>query len=176
MFDSDSDLPWEQDDDSSVVMMTDTPLPLEVVEVDSAHAAEGQQGVTVQIQGGARIAQQIVPVEGVVLLRRLLSRPVPIALTASESEEGGIHGQLIAMVPGDIALAIESEDEPWKASVPRLGEEGGPSDRPVFLGLVVRHAQDRKTPLDLQAEVADLFAAILQGKGKDPVEKMLDSL
>ena len=180
MFDNESDLPWENDENSEpcVVVATADRYQLKVRKFDSIHATDDHVAVEVLLVDPSdessmhRVAQQVLPSGGAEQLEKFLADPVELALIARLGEPG-IDASLIAFVSGERIRAVRVEDEPWLASVDSFDE---PELSPLFLGKVVRYEKDCSQPLNLRAEATDLFAKVLAGTGKTLVDKMLESL
>jgi len=123
----------------------------------------------------------------------LFESPVPVALNVREGGPG-VEATLLALVSLDPnALPGQSEEdesaEPWLSSVPGGGyepEESGEVWRDneasaqqlvgVFLGEVVRFADDRRAPGSLLREAADMLATVLQGDVVNVTDRLLQEL
>jgi hypothetical protein len=118
----------------------------------------------------------------------LFDRPVPLLLTA-QNDDGGVRAILSAIVPSrDVERAERASraaDEPWLASVaeepdvasfaPDDDEEGVPHV-PFALGVILRFAEDRKHPDQLDHEAMDLLATLLSGRAMDADRKRVENL
>jgi hypothetical protein len=127
-----------------------------------------------------------------------------IVVGAAWEEDGGVRGELSALLSGRVMEAIqesvgsdeeEDEPEPWAASASLTGtsyedvvesddddedgddEEGeGEPHFPLVIGAVLRFPENRKFPNDFELEVDDLMRSILDGRAMDAGEKRIDNL
>jgi len=123
---------------------------------------------------------------------------------AAWEEDGGVRGELSALLPERTMRAIqdtvspedeEDEAEPWAASATLGGtsyeeavgededdEEGDEDDDdaephfPLVIGAVLRFPENRKYPTDFELEVDDLMRSILEGRAMDARQKQIDNL
>jgi hypothetical protein len=118
----------------------------------------------------------------------LFARPVPLLLTA-RNDEGGVRAILSAIVPSRDVERAEREsraaDEPWLASVAEEPDVASiaPGDEeaevphvPFALGVILRFAEDRKHPDQLDHEAVDLLATLLAGRAMDADRKRVENL
>ena len=172
----------------AALVLTDRPVPIEVVALEDERTPEGMLALGTTINGRV-VARCAVPPEALEFIEanRLFEHPVALALAAQE-EEPGLQCRLFAVVtlPARI-LRGEAEDddrEPWAASVPSsdfdrvAGADDGEGDRQaaVLLGHIVRFRQDRKHPDNVGLEAADVLATIVQGQVSEVVDKVLGDL
>lgn len=183
---SDEDDEDEEDDDTdddeeegpsgeAVFVTTATPVQIRVAPLDDERVPDGS--ALAAYLGERMIARCAMPREAVDRLMELdlFSRPLPLALLAYE-EEPGLQCRLFALVPTTALADSDSDDEPWKGSVPSYedalaasededGEEGeGETEvAPILLGNIVRFAGDRKHPEDLTAEAVDILQKVIAG-------------
>jgi hypothetical protein len=117
-----------------------------------------------------------------------------VALAAREDDDGNIDGRICLVLPVEPdAGEDEPQEEPWKSSVPEPpaeiesgyadGSMAGPSDSedgPQFallpIGNVVRPVQDRHHPDELAHDVKEMLENLLDGGGRDAVQKAIDDL
>lgn len=182
---SDDDDSDEEDDDTdddeeegpsgeAVFVTTATPVQIRVAPLDDERVPDGS--ALAAYLGERMIARCAMPREAVDRLMELdlFSRPLPLALLAYE-EEPGLQCRLFALVPTTALADSDSDDEPWKGSVPSYedalaasededGEgEGETEVAPILLGNIVRFAGDRKHPEDLTAEAVDILQKVIAG-------------
>ena len=181
--DDDSDDSDDEDDDDdeegpsgeAVFVTTATPVQIRVAPIDDERVPDGS--ALAAYLGERMIARCAMPREAVDRLMELdlFSRPLPLALLAYE-EEPGLQCRLFALVPTTALADSDSDDEPWKGSVPSYedalaasededGEDGeGETEvAPILLGNIVRFAGDRKHPEDLTAEAVDILQKVIAG-------------
>jgi hypothetical protein len=175
----DEDLP-----PSTVFVATATPLAVTVGPLPDERAPDGVC-LASRIDGRlvARCAMPGESIERLVALK-LFEEPVLVGLLAFEGEPG-IQGRLVALVPAARLTenGEESENEPWKASVPSFEEEEGGGDddaaglAAILLGHIVRFDRDRKHPEDLAQEAVDILQRVVQGAPMtDAAAKAIDDL
>jgi hypothetical protein len=188
------------DERPAVFVTTTTAIPITVQRMEDERAPEG-------VCLGAFIGERLVarcamPSEAIEHLLRLdlFSDPVPLGLFAYE-EEPGLQCRLFALVPNEKLKDADSEDEPWKESVPSyeqsritddvdadaelFGDTDDDGERErretVLLGHIVRFDSDRKHNDDLAAEAVDILQKIIVGGPLDEadtkaIDDLLDSL
>jgi hypothetical protein len=158
----------------AVFVTTATPVQIRVAPLDDERVPDGS--ALAAYLGERMIARCAMPREAVDRLMELdlFSRPLPLALLAYE-EEPGLQCRLFALVPTTALADSDSDDEPWKGSVPSYedalaasededGEgEGETEVAPILLGNIVRFAGDRKHPEDLTAEAVDILQKVIAG-------------
>lgn len=197
-------LPEDGDDRHAVFVSTAIPVPLDVSPLDDERAPEGS--VLGTFIGARLIARCAMPREAIdqLMSLKLFEQPVPLALLAVE-EDPGIQARLFALVPSERIIEaqeeIESEDEPWKSSVPSFensmdddddldddeddddddDEEGGDKIASILLGHIVRFSGDRMHSDDLAAEAVDILQKIVNGgdlrdADSRAVDDLLDSI
>lgn len=180
--------------DELVVVTYPQPLPIEARPVDHIEAPEGTVGLAYYFRGHL-IARGVISEEAVDAVRKLLKNPIPVALAASEDEDGNIDGRVCLVLPVKGSQVREEEDEgpdePWKASVPTPPWEGGngPGGPDVEeeeeegkahvallpIGNVVRSASDRHHP-DVVGDAREMLENLLSGQARDAVQKAIDDL
>lgn len=179
------------------------PILLRIERVDRSGAAPGDQPVsfTRAGQGNALLAVNAYPEE---LVRAFLAtdafgEPV-IVVGAAWEEEGGVRGELSALLPEHAMHAIqesvspeeddppEEPTEPWASSVSLTGssyeetlgddeeDEAAEPHFPLVIGAVLRFPENRRFPNDFALEVDDLMRSILEGRATDAAEKRIDNL
>jgi hypothetical protein len=128
-----------------------------------------------------------------------------IVVGAAWEEEGGVRGELSALLPERTMRAIQDtvspedddeDEEPWAASATLHGtsyeeavgedddededdedDEGDAEPHfPLVIGAVLRFPENRKFPGDFELEVDDLMRSILEGRGMDAGQKRIDNL
>lgn len=135
--------------------------------------------------GDHLVARGAVPPNAIEPLRQLLSRPVTLALAATQDDEGNIDGRVCVVLPMPDEAGDESEpDEPWKSSIPQpppgLGSDREPDpDSPRLallpLGNVVRPARNRHHE-DVASDAREMLDNLLTGQGRDAINRAIDDL
>ena len=185
------------------------PLLLRLERLDRPGAAPGDQPVAFTRAGPKQVllAVNAYPSQLVdaFLASDAFGEPV-IVVGAAWEEEGGVRGELSALLPERAMQAIQDsvspEDkdddrEPWAASATLNGtsfedvvegaeDEEDDDDQPVdgeaephfplVIGAVLRFPENRKYPNDFELEVDDLMRSILEGRAMDAAEKRIDNL
>ncbi|MDB4916585.1 MAG: hypothetical protein JWM95_4229 [Gemmatimonadetes bacterium] len=184
------------------------PLLLRVERVDKPGASPGDQPVAFTRAGPKHVllAVNAYPAQLVnaFFASDAFGEPV-IVVGAAWEDEGGIRGELSALLSERVMQAIqesvspeekrESESrEPWAASASASGqsfeeamaasEEDDDDDDaadaethfPLVIGAVLRFPENRKFPNDFELEVDDLMRSILEGRAMDAAEKRIDNL
>lgn len=185
--------------DELVVVTYPQPLPIEARPVDHMEAPEGTVGLAYYFRGHL-IARGVISEEAVDAVRKLLKNPIPVALAASEDEDGNIDGRVCLVLPvkgQGREDEDEGPDEPWKASVPvppwEAEGKAGPGGTPAAeeeeeeeedgkahvallpIGNVVRNASDRHHP-DVVGDAREMLENLLSGQARDAVQKAIDDL
>ncbi len=183
------------------------PLLLRLERLDRPGAAPGDQPVAFTRAGPKQVllAVNAYPMQLVdaFLASDAFGEPV-IVVGAAWEEEGGVRGELSALLPERAMQAIqdsvspehdegEDEHEPWAASATpggktfedvvddddedddKVDEEAEPHF-PLVIGAVIRFPENRKYPNDFELEVDDLMRSILEGQAMDAAEKRIDNL
>ena len=174
-----------------VFVSTAVPVRVSVAPLDDERAPEGSALGT--YIGERLVARCAMPREAVERLLELdlFGEPVPLALLAVE-EEPGLQCRLFALVPAERIADADTDDEPWRASVPSFedsledddededaelaGAGADADDDPdedeeeedgtvasILLGHIVRFDRDRKYADDLTAEAVDVLQKIVVG-------------
>ena len=183
------------------------PLLLRIERVDRPGAAPGDQPVAFTRAGPRQVllAVNAYPKQLVdaFLASDAFGEPV-IVVGAAWEEEGGVRGELSALLPERAMQAIQDSvspeeddddgDDPWAASVTMSGksfeeviddddeDEDDDEDAdaephfPLVIGAVLRFPENRKFPNDFELEVDDLMRSILEGQAMDAAEKRIDNL
>ena len=205
----DADLPPEPHGpytrDNPLTFIVPEPLLLRVERVERPGAAFGDQPVAFTRAGpkDVLLAVNAYPAQLVDAFFEsdAFGEPV-IVVGAAWEEEGGVRGELSALLPEHTMQAIqesvspedEEEKEPWAASASASGttyEDVVEADEeldddeddanaephfPLVIGAVLRFPENRKFPNDFELEVDDLMRSILEGRAMDAAEKRIDNL
>ena len=167
-----------------VVVTHPDPIMLQARAVDTDRVPANHVAIGF-FTGDNLVARGAVPPNAVEPLRQLLSRPVTLALAATQDDAGNIDARVCIVLPypEDAAEATES-DEPWKSSVPELPEgiesRSGPDpDSPRLallpLGNVVRQARNRNHE-EVAADAREMLDNLLHGRARDAVARAIDDL
>lgn len=185
------------------------PLLLRLERVDRPGAAPGDQPVAFTRAGPKHVllAVNAYPMQLVdaFLASDAFGEPV-IVVGAAWEEEGGVRGELSALLPERAMQAIQDsvspeddeddeDHEPWAASASPSGrsfeeviddeddddddetvDEDAETHFPLVIGAVLRFPENRKFPNDFELEVDDLMRSILEGQAMDAAEKRIDNL
>ena len=182
------------------------PLLLRIERLDRPGAAPGEQPVAFTRAGPktALLAVNAYPAQLVdaFLASDAFGEP-GIVVGAAWEEEGGIRGELSALLPGramqEIQESVSPDDqgedderEPWADSSAlrgsyedAAGEQDDDDDAdddesephfPLVIGAVIRFPENRKYPDDFELEVDDLMRSILEGRAMDASEKRIENL
>ena len=185
------------------------PLLLRIERLDRPGAAPGDQPVAFTRAGPrqALLAVNAYPAQLVdaFLASDAFGEPV-IVVGAAWEEEGGVRGELSALLPEramqDIQESVSPESdhsdhsaagEPWAESLrgstyeeaveddDEEDDDGLESDDsephfPLVIGAVIRFPENRKYPNDFELEVDDLMRSILEGRAMDASEKRIENL
>lgn len=185
------------------------PLLLRLERLDRPGAAPGDQPVAFTRAGPKQVllAVNAYPKQLVdaFLASDAFGEPV-IVVGAAWEEEGGVRGELSALLPERAMQAIQDsvspedeegddEHEPWASSVSPTGrtfedviedeeddddegevDENAEPHFPLVIGAVIRFPENRKFPNDFELEVDDLMRSILEGQAMDAAEKRIDNL
>ena len=183
------------------------PLHLRIERLDRPGAAPGDQPVAFRCAGpkDVLLAVNAYPAQLVnaFLASDVFGEPL-IVVGAAWEEEGGVRGELSALLPEramkDIQQSVSPEDapddderEPWAESATLRGssyeDAAGEIDEedaveqdeaephfPLVIGAVIRFPENRKYPDDFELEVDDLMRSILEGRAMDASEKRIENL
>jgi len=195
--------------DNPLTFLVPEPILLRLERVDRPGAQPGEQPVAFTRAGPDEVLLAVnaypAPLVDAFFASDAFGEPV-IVVGAAWEEDGGVRGELSALLPERTMRAIqdtvspedEEEDaEPWAASATLGGtsyEEtvGGDDDEdddeddeddddaephfPLVIGAVLRFPENRKFPGDFELEVDDLMRSILEGRAMDAKDKRIDNL
>jgi hypothetical protein len=194
--------------DNPLTFLVPEPILLRLERVDRPGAQPGEQPVAFTRAGPDEVLLAVnaypAPLVDAFFASDAFGEPV-IVVGAAWEEDGGVRGELSALLPERTMRAIqdtvspeEEEDdaEPWAASATLGGtsyEEtvGGDDDDeddeededddaephfPLVIGAVLRFPENRKFPGDFELEVDDLMRSILEGRAMDARDKRIDNL
>ena len=192
--------------DNPLTFLVPEPILLRLERVDRPGAQPGEQPVAFTRAGPDEVLLAVnaypAPLVDAFFASDAFGEPV-IVVGAAWEEDGGVRGELSALLPERTMRAIqdtvspEEEDEdaePWAASATLGGtsyEEtvGGDEDDeededdddaephfPLVIGAVLRFPENRKFPGDFELEVDDLMRSILEGRAMDARDKRIDNL
>ena len=194
--------------ENPLTFLVPEPILLRLERVDRPGAQPGEQPVAFTRAGPDEVLLAVnaypAPLVDAFFASDAFGEPV-IVVGAAWEEDGGVRGELSALLPERTMRAIqdtvspEDEDdeaEPWAASATLGGtsyEEvvGGDEDDdeededddddaephfPLVIGAVLRFPENRKFPGDFELEVDDLMRSILEGRAMDAGQKRIDNL
>ena len=192
--------------DNPLTFLVPEPILLRLERVDRPGAQPGEQPVAFTRAGPDEVLLAVnaypAPLVDAFFASDAFGEPV-IVVGAAWEEDGGVRGELSALLPERTMRAIqdtvspEDDDddaEPWAASATLGGtsyeetvgddeeEEDDDEDDdaephfPLVIGAVLRFPENRKFPGDFELEVDDLMRSILEGRAMDAREKRIDNL
>jgi len=193
--------------DNPLTFLVPEPILLRLERVDRPGAPPGEQPVAFTRAGpdGVLLAVNAYPAPLVdaFFASDAFGEPV-IVVGAAWEEDGGVRGELSALLPERTMRAIqdtvspeedeEDDAEPWAASATlggtsyeeAVGEDDDEDDEdeeddaephfPLVIGAVLRFPENRKFPGDFELEVDDLMRSILEGRAMDAGQKRIDNL
>ena len=192
--------------ENPLTFLVPEPILLRLERVDRPGAQPGEQPVAFTRAGPDEVLLAVnaypAPLVDAFFASDAFGEPV-IVVGAAWEEDGGVRGELSALLPERTMRAIqdtvspEDEDdeaEPWAASATLGGtsyeevvgeeeddEEDDDDDDaephfPLVIGAVLRFPENRKFPSDFELEVDDLMRSILEGRAMDAGQKRIDNL
>lgn len=187
--------------ENPLTFLVPEPILLRLERLDRPGAAPGEQPVAFTRAGPDEVLLAVnaypAPLVDAFFASDAFGEPV-IVVGAAWEEEGGVRGELSALLPERTMRAIQDtvspedeedeETEPWAASATRDGtsyedavgdddeEDEAEPHFPLVIGAVMRFPENRKFPTDFELEVDDLMRSILQGRAMDAAEKRIDNL
>ena len=194
--------------ENPLTFLVPEPILLRLERVDRPGAQPGEQPVAFTRAGPDEVLLAVnaypAPLVDAFFASDAFGEPV-IVVGAAWEEDGGVRGELSALLPERTMRAIqdtvspEDEDEeaePWAASATLGGtsyeevvgddedddeEEDEDDDDaephfPLVIGAVLRFPENRKFPGDFELEVDDLMRSILEGRAMDAGQKRIDNL
>ena len=193
--------------ENPLTFLVPEPILLRLERVDRPGAPPGEQPVAFTRAGPDEVLLAVnaypAPLVDAFFASDAFGEPV-IVVGAAWEEDGGVRGELSALLPERTMRAIqdtvspEDEDEdaaePWAASATLGGtsyeeavgdeEEDEDDDEdddaephfPLVIGAVLRFPENRKFPSDCELEVDDLMRSILEGRAMDAGQKRIDNL
>jgi hypothetical protein len=195
--------------ENPLTFLVPEPILLRIERVDRPGAPPGEQPVAFTRAGPEEVLLAVnaypAPLVDAFFASDAFGEPV-IVVGAAWEEEGGVRGELSALLPERTMRAIQDtvspedeDEEPWAASATlggtsyedAVGEDEGDDDEedeeddeegdaephfPLVIGAVLRFPENRKFPGDFELEVDDLMRSILEGRGMDAGQKRIDNL
>ena len=188
--------------ENPLTFLVPEPILLRIERVEKPGAAPGEQPVAFTRAGPDEVLLAVnaypAPLVDAFFASDAFGEPV-IVVGAAWEEDGGVRGELSALLPERTMRAIqdtvspeeeEDEAEPWAASATLGGtsyEEAVGEDEddeeddaephfPLVIGAVLRFPENRKFPTDFELEVDDLMRSILEGRAMDARQKQIDNL
>lgn len=192
--------------ENPLTFLVPEPILLRLERVDRPGAQPGEQPVAFTRAGPEEVLLAVnaypAPLVDAFFASDAFGEPV-IVVGAAWEEDGGVRGELSALLPERTMRAIQDtvspeddddETEPWAASATLGGtsyEEAVGEDEddeededdddaephfPLVIGAVLRFPENRKYPSDFELEVDDLMRSILEGRAMDARQKQIDNL
>jgi hypothetical protein len=191
--------------ENPLTFLVPEPILLRLERVDRPGAQPGEQPVAFTRAGPDEVLLAVnaypAPLVDAFFASDAFGEPV-IVVGAAWEEDGGVRGELSALLPERTMRAIqdtvspEDDDddaEPWAASATlggssyeeAVGEDDDDEDDedddaephfPLVIGAVLRFPENRKFPSDFELEVDDLMRSILEGRAMDAGQKRIDNL
>ncbi|HKH93838.1 MAG TPA: hypothetical protein VKA54_18680 [Gemmatimonadaceae bacterium] len=193
--------------ENPLTFLVPEPILLRIERVDRPGAPPGEQPVAFTRAGPDEVLLAVnaypAPLVDAFFASDAFGEPV-IVVGAAWEEDGGVRGELSALLPERTMRAIqdtvspedddEDDAEPWAASATlggtsyeeAVGEDDDEDDEdeeddaephfPLVIGAVLRFPENRKFPGDFELEVDDLMRSILEGRAMDAGQKRIDNL
>ena len=193
--------------ENPLTFLVPEPILLRLERVDRPGAQPGEQPVAFTRAGPDEVLLAVnaypAPLVDAFFASDAFGEPV-IVVGAAWEEDGGVRGELSALLPERTMRAIQDtvspeeddEAEPWAASATlggtsyeeAVGEDEDDEDEddeedddaephfPLVIGAVLRFPENRKFPGDFELEVDDLMRSILEGRAMDAGQKRIDNL
>ena len=193
--------------ENPLTFLVPEPILLRIERVDRPGAPPGEQPVAFTRAGPEDVLLAVnaypAPLVDAFFASDAFGEPV-IVVGAAWEEDGGVRGELSALLPERTMRAIqdtvspedddEDDAEPWAASATlggtsyeeAVGEDDDDEDEeedddaephfPLVIGAVLRFPENRKFPGDFELEVDDLMRSILEGRAMDAGQKRIDNL
>ena len=193
--------------ENPLTFLVPEPILLRLERVDRPGAQPGEQPVAFTRAGPDEVLLAVnaypAPLVDAFFASDAFGEPV-IVVGAAWEEDGGVRGELSALLPERTMRAIQDtvspeddddETEPWAASATlggtsyeeAVGEDEDDEDDdeddddaeppfPLVIGAVLRFPENRKFPGDFELEVDDLMRSILEGRAMDAGQKRIDNL
>jgi hypothetical protein len=193
--------------ENPLTFLVPEPILLRLERVDRPDAPPGEQPVAFTRAGPDEVLLAVnaypTPLVDAFFASDAFGEPV-IVVGAAWEEDGGVRGELSALLPERTMRAIQDtvspeeddddDTEPWAASATLGGtsyeeavgddedddEEEDDDDAephfPLVIGAVLRFPENRKFPGDFELEVDDLMRSILEGRAMDARQKRIDNL
>ena len=192
--------------ENPLTFLVPEPILLRLERVDRPGAPPGEQPVAFTRAGPDEVLLAVnaypAPLVDAFFASDAFGEPV-IVVGAAWEEDGGVRGELSALLPERTMRAIqdtvspedddEDDAEPWAASATlggtsyeeAVGDDDDEDDEddddaephfPLVIGAVLRFPENRKFPGDFELEVDDLMRSILEGRAMDAGQKRIDNL
>ncbi len=192
--------------ENPLTFLVPEPILLRLERVERPGAPPGEQPVAFTRAGPDEVLLAVnaypAPLVDAFFARDAFGEPV-IVVGAAWEEDGGVRGELSALLPERTMRAIqdtvspedddEDDAEPWAASATlggtsyeeAVGDDEDDDDEddddaephfPLVIGAVLRFPENRKFPGDFELEVDDLMRSILEGRAMDAGQKRIDNL
>src|SRR5919107_1409840 len=150
------------------------PILLRLERVDRPGAQPGEQPVAFTRAGPDEVVLAVnaypAPLVDAFFASDAFGEPV-IVVGAAWEEDGGVRGELSALLPERTMRAIQDTVSPEDDD-----DDDAEPHFPLVIGAVLRFPENRKFPGDFELEVDDLMRSILEGRAMDAGQKRIDNL
>src|SRR6478735_5137881 len=178
--------------ENPLTFLVPEPILLRIERVEKPGAAPGEQPVAFTRAGPNEVLLAVnaypAPLVDAFFASDAFGEPV-IVVGAAWEEDGGVRGELSALLPERTMRAIQDsvspEDDDDDDDEDELDDESDEEDEddetsephfPLVIGAVLRFPENRRFPTDFELEVDDLMRSILEGRAMDAAEKRIDNL
>jgi hypothetical protein len=159
--------------DNPLTFLVPEPILLRLERVDRPGAQPGEQPVAFTRAGPDEVLLAVnaypAPLVDAFFASDAFGEPV-IVVGAAWEEDGGVRGELSALLPERTMRAIQDTVSPEEE------EDDAEPHFPLVIGAVLRFPENRKFPGDFELEVDDLMRSILEGRAMDARDKRIDNL
>ena len=166
--------------ENPLTFLVPEPILLRLERVDKPGAPPGEQPVAFTRAGPDDVLLAVnaypAPLVDAFFASDAFGEPV-IVVGAAWEEDGGVRGELSALLPERTMRAIQDTVSPEDDEDEDDEEEDDAEPHfPLVIGAVLRFPENRKFPGDFELEVDDLMRSILEGRAMDAGQKRIDNL
>src|SRR5215218_3206049 len=160
--------------ENPLTFLVPEPILLRIERVDRPGAPPGEQPVAFTRAGPEEVLLAVnaypAPLVDAFFASDAFGEPV-IVVGAAWEEDGGVRGELSALLPERTMRAIQESVSPEDEE-----EDDAEPHFPLVIGAVIRFPENRRFPTDFELEVDDLMRSILEGRAMDAGQKRIDNL